>query len=186
MNSVNLTIESNDFIIENSYPAAEFKYSLSNWLSLVIYFGFQFIKPSIQLLINIGDTFRDLLHLANDILSVVHEGTKKWNKTRKAEERNPSSRSYRASRLTRERGVSFLRRSYARGELSLDELDERISHAYASMTRAELDVVLRDLPSFRRWQLARRRRRIFRAYFPPFLLARAVRRLWRRRSRRWR
>ena len=100
------------------------------------------------------------------------------------EGRRSRSLELRVSDRARERGVSFLRRSYARGELSLDELDERISHAYASRTRAELDVVLRDLPSFRRWQLARRRRRIFRAYFPPFLLARVVRRLWRRGSRR--
>jgi hypothetical protein len=45
--------------------------------------------------------------LANDIIGLVREGTKKWTKTRKAEERNPVSRSYRASRMTRERGVSF-------------------------------------------------------------------------------
>ena len=45
--------------------------------------------------------------LANDIIGLVREGTKKWTKTRKAEERNPASRSYRAQRMTRERGVSF-------------------------------------------------------------------------------
>ena len=45
--------------------------------------------------------------LANDIIGLVREGTKKWTRTRKAEERNPASRSYRASRMTRERGVSF-------------------------------------------------------------------------------
>jgi hypothetical protein len=45
--------------------------------------------------------------LANDIVGLVREGTKKWTKTRKAEERNPASRSYRISRMTRERGVSF-------------------------------------------------------------------------------
>jgi class 3 adenylate cyclase/YHS domain-containing protein len=100
------------------------------------------------------------------------------------EGRRSRSLELRVSDRARERGVSFLRRSYARGELSLAELDERISHAYASRTRAELDVVLRDLPSFRRWQLARRRRRMFAAYFPPFVLARVIRRLWRRRSTR--
>jgi hypothetical protein len=73
-----------------------------------------------------------------------------------------------------------LRRSYARGELSLGELDERTSHAYASRTRAELDAVLRDLPSFRRWQLARRRRRMFSLYFPPLQLVWRIRRFWRR------
>ena len=45
--------------------------------------------------------------LANDIIGLVREGTKKWTKTRKAEERSPSARFYRASRMTRERGVSF-------------------------------------------------------------------------------
>jgi hypothetical protein len=45
--------------------------------------------------------------LANDIVGLVREGTKKWTKTRKAEERNPASRSYRTSRMTRQRGVSF-------------------------------------------------------------------------------
>jgi hypothetical protein len=45
--------------------------------------------------------------LANDIIGLVREGTKKWTRTRKAEERSPASRSYRMSRMTRERGVSF-------------------------------------------------------------------------------
>jgi hypothetical protein len=45
--------------------------------------------------------------LANDIIGLVREGTKKWTRTRKAEERSPASRSYRAQRMTRERGVSF-------------------------------------------------------------------------------
>jgi hypothetical protein len=45
--------------------------------------------------------------MANDILGALRDATKKWTRTRKAEERNPSSRSYRMSRLTRERGVSF-------------------------------------------------------------------------------
>jgi hypothetical protein len=45
--------------------------------------------------------------MASDIIGLVREGTKKWTKTRKAEERSPASRSYRYSRMTRERGVSF-------------------------------------------------------------------------------
>jgi hypothetical protein len=45
--------------------------------------------------------------MANDIIGLVRAGTKKWTRTRKAEERNPASRSYRSSRMTRERGVSF-------------------------------------------------------------------------------
>src|ERR1700722_6486943 len=45
--------------------------------------------------------------LANDIIGLVREGTRKWTRTKKAEERSPASRSYRAQRMTRERGVSF-------------------------------------------------------------------------------
>ena len=45
--------------------------------------------------------------MANDIIGLIREGTKKWNRTRKAEERAPASRSYRHARMTRERGVSF-------------------------------------------------------------------------------
>jgi len=45
--------------------------------------------------------------LANDIIGLVREGTKKWTRTRRAEERSPASRAYRLSRMTREPGVSF-------------------------------------------------------------------------------
>lgn len=45
--------------------------------------------------------------MASDILSVVRAGTKKWTRTRKAEERSPASRAYRMSRMTRERGVKI-------------------------------------------------------------------------------
>jgi hypothetical protein len=45
--------------------------------------------------------------LANDIIGLVREGTKKWTRTVKAEERSPTLRSYRESRMTAERGVSF-------------------------------------------------------------------------------
>jgi hypothetical protein len=45
--------------------------------------------------------------MANDIIGLVREGTKKWTRTVKAEERNPSSRSYRMSRMTRERSISI-------------------------------------------------------------------------------
>jgi hypothetical protein len=45
--------------------------------------------------------------MASDMLSAIREGTKQWSKTRKSEERNPASRSYRAARLTRQRGVSI-------------------------------------------------------------------------------
>jgi hypothetical protein len=45
--------------------------------------------------------------MANDIIGLVREGTKRWTRTKKAEERNPASRAYRMTRMTRERGVSF-------------------------------------------------------------------------------
>jgi hypothetical protein len=45
--------------------------------------------------------------MANDIIGAIREGTKKWTRTVKAEERSPASRSYRQSRMTRERGVSI-------------------------------------------------------------------------------
>jgi hypothetical protein len=46
-------------------------------------------------------------NLANDIIGLVREGTKKWTRTVKAEERSPASRAYRMSRMTRERGTSI-------------------------------------------------------------------------------
>ena len=45
--------------------------------------------------------------MATDIIGLVRESTKKWTRTRKAEERTPSSRAYRMSRMTRERGISL-------------------------------------------------------------------------------
>jgi len=45
--------------------------------------------------------------MADDIINAVREGTKKWTKTVKAEERSPASRSYRRVRMTRERGISI-------------------------------------------------------------------------------
>jgi tetratricopeptide (TPR) repeat protein len=45
--------------------------------------------------------------MASDILGAIRECTKKWAKTVKAEERSPASRSFRMSRLTRERVTSF-------------------------------------------------------------------------------
>ena len=44
--------------------------------------------------------------MANDIIGIIREGTKKWTKVRKTEERSPASRRYRRSRMTRERGIS--------------------------------------------------------------------------------
>ena len=45
--------------------------------------------------------------LASDIIDAVREGTKKWTRTVKSEERSPASRAYRAQRMTRERGTSI-------------------------------------------------------------------------------
>ena len=45
--------------------------------------------------------------MANDIIGIIREGTKKWTKVRKTEERSPASRRYRYSRMTRERGISL-------------------------------------------------------------------------------
>jgi adenylate cyclase len=97
------------------------------------------------------------------------------------EGRRSRSLELRVSDSSRDRAVSFLRRAYEGGELSVADLDERVSHALAARTRAELHVVLRDLPSYRRWQLARRRRRVMYMVFPPLRLIRRLRRWWRRR-----
>lgn len=97
------------------------------------------------------------------------------------EGRRSRSLELRVSDHSRERAVSFLRRAYERGEISVDDLDERVAHAYAARTRAEVEVVLRDLPSYRRWQLARRRRRTAALFFPPLRLVYMLRRWWRRR-----
>jgi hypothetical protein len=45
--------------------------------------------------------------MASDIIGLVREGTKKWTRTVKTEERRPASRRYRVSRMTRERGTSI-------------------------------------------------------------------------------
>ena len=45
--------------------------------------------------------------MAGDILGLVREGTKKWTRTVKAEERSPASRAYRQSRMRRERVTSM-------------------------------------------------------------------------------
>src|SRR5215469_15099681 len=46
----------------------------------------------------------------------------------------------------REAMAAQLREHYADGRLTLDELNERLDQAFAARTRAELDVVMRDLP----------------------------------------
>ena len=46
----------------------------------------------------------------------------------------------------REAVAAQLREHYADGRLTLDELNERLDQAFAAKTKADLDIVLRDLP----------------------------------------
>jgi hypothetical protein len=47
----------------------------------------------------------------------------------------------------REAVAGQLREHYADGRLTLDELNERLDQAFAAKTRADLNVVMRDLPA---------------------------------------
>ena len=49
----------------------------------------------------------------------------------------------------REAAASELREHYASGRLTLDELNERLDKAFAAKTRADLNVLMTDLPSAR-------------------------------------
>lgn len=49
----------------------------------------------------------------------------------------------------REAAASELREHYASGRLTLDELNERLDKAFAAKTRADLSVLMTDLPSAR-------------------------------------
>ena len=51
----------------------------------------------------------------------------------------------RASDADRERTAQVLRRSGANGQLTVDELDERVEAAYSAMTRGELERLVEDL-----------------------------------------
>jgi hypothetical protein len=53
----------------------------------------------------------------------------------------------RASNDDRERVAAALHQAAAEGRLDLDELDERLSQAYAARTYADLEPLLRDLPA---------------------------------------
>ena len=55
----------------------------------------------------------------------------------------------RVSDAERDATAAELREHYAAGRLSLDELNERISRAFAARTRGDLSAVLHDLPSLR-------------------------------------
>jgi adenylate cyclase len=72
----------------------------------------------------------------------------------------------RVSDAARERAVSLLRRAYESGRLSVEELDQRVAHAYAARTRKELGTVVKDLPEYRRQRRAARRRAVGRALAP--------------------
>jgi Domain of unknown function (DUF1707) len=56
---------------------------------------------------------------------------------------------FRVGDAERDATAAELREHYAAGRLSLDELNERISQAFAARTRGDLTAVLRDLPSLR-------------------------------------
>src|SRR5499426_99435 len=55
-------------------------------------------------------------------------------------------RQLRAADADRDRTADVLRRAAAEGRISFDELDERISRAYAAKTFADLEAVTSDLP----------------------------------------
>ncbi|HEY2374084.1 MAG TPA: DUF1707 domain-containing protein [Gaiellaceae bacterium] len=55
----------------------------------------------------------------------------------------------RVSDTERDRAVGFLREHLAQGRLSLEEFTARMTDAYSAKTTADLDVLLRDLPSER-------------------------------------
>jgi hypothetical protein len=62
---------------------------------------------------------------------------------------NPAGTGLRVSDAERDATAAELREHYAAGRLTLDELNERISQAFAARTRADLSAVLHDLPSLR-------------------------------------
>jgi hypothetical protein len=58
----------------------------------------------------------------------------------------PDRKSVRASDRDRDHVAEILRDAAAEGRLGMDELDERLSTAYAAKTYAELEPVIQDLP----------------------------------------
>jgi hypothetical protein len=55
----------------------------------------------------------------------------------------------RVSDAEREATAAELREHYASGRLTLEELNDRLDKAFAAKTRADLDALMRDLPSAR-------------------------------------
>lgn len=56
---------------------------------------------------------------------------------------------FRVGDAERDATATELREHYAAGRLSLDELNERVSQAFAARTRGDLSTVMHDLPSLR-------------------------------------
>jgi hypothetical protein len=56
-------------------------------------------------------------------------------------------RGLRASDTDRQRVVTALERHTAEGRISIDEFAERVDHALAARTHAELDAITGDLPA---------------------------------------
>jgi hypothetical protein len=79
----------------------------------------------------------------------------------------------RAGDPDRERAVASLRRHFAAGRLSAEELEERIDAAYKVQSRGELRALFTDLPSQRGARMARRaaafQRRMLRAHAGAYL-----------------
>lgn len=59
---------------------------------------------------------------------------------------NAARREIRASDAEREEVVNVLREQAGEGRISVEELSERVGHAYSARTLADLDVLVCDLP----------------------------------------
>jgi hypothetical protein len=65
----------------------------------------------------------------------------------------------RASDAERDRAAEILRRHYADGRLTSEELEERIERAFAATTLGDLEELFEDLPPLRMHERERRRHR---------------------------
>ncbi len=85
------------------------------------------------------------------------------------------ARSVRASDAEREEAARRLRRHFAAGRLSAEELEERVERAYAARTRKELARLVADLPRHPVRHLAtgvdRAQRALFRAHAASYAAA---------------
>lgn len=71
-------------------------------------------------------------------------GANSWDWMRRIGHRPPPS--MRAADADREAAGAALRRHYAEGRISTDELSERLDHTYRAKTYGDLDVAFADLP----------------------------------------